>query len=255
MFFGSGTVNPGDVALDWLPKFDTRSLNYKISQRSDLAVHQPRSRNWRQFYWLNQGNVPGCTGWGECMVMGASPRSKRVDDLVAMARYHEAQKQDQWVGENYEGSSVLGAMKAGVLAGDFREYWWATRMVELLTGISHHNGMEWGTDWYTGYFYPDSDGFINPTGKVEGGHAYAVNGLTVYWQRGFYFAEIDERQADPLWWVKYINKHETYFRIDNSWGQRWNKDGSCKVRYEVVEDVMMPNDSEFALPRKLKAAA
>jgi hypothetical protein len=54
------------------------------------------------YQWYNQGNEGACVGYGESRMMSLYNR-KRFD---AAALYHEAQKVDEWPGEDYEGTSL-----------------------------------------------------------------------------------------------------------------------------------------------------
>lgn len=59
---------------------------------------------WQEFY--NQGSEGACTGYSASRCMSLLNR-KRYD---ARWLYHEAQRVDEWEGEDYEGSSVRAAM-------------------------------------------------------------------------------------------------------------------------------------------------
>jgi hypothetical protein len=69
---------------------------------------KPRSRSdppeWWSFY--DQGQEGACVGFGSARMMSLLNR-RRYD---ARWLYHEAQKMDEWPGEDYDGTSVRAAM-------------------------------------------------------------------------------------------------------------------------------------------------
>jgi len=136
--------------------------------------------------------------------------------------YHWAQQHDEWAGENYEGSSVLGAMEALKAHLYIHEYWWAEDVDQMRHAIYQFGPVELGSWWYTGMFDIDSEGFVNLTGKVEGGHAHCLGGYDT------------RRDA---------------FRIDQSWNPDWGWNGSAWLRAADAQQLLGAS-GECALPRK-----
>jgi len=60
--------------------------------------------SWHQFY--NQGNEGACVGFGTCRALSIMNR-RRYDGFRL---YHEAQKIDEWPGENYSGTSTRAGL-------------------------------------------------------------------------------------------------------------------------------------------------
>src|SRR5687768_2787907 len=98
--------------FDWHPRFDTRSLNFTIADHFGTSKAQ-QSRIRRQWgVYLDQGVEGACTGFGTAKALLQTPRRRTdVNDAFARAIYNQAKIEDEWAGENYDGSSVLGAMK------------------------------------------------------------------------------------------------------------------------------------------------
>jgi len=71
-----------------------------------------------------------------------------------------------------------------------------------------------GTNWYWNMFYPNSEGILNIGGKLPGGHAYLINGVDT------------KRQL---------------FRIKNSWGRAWGKNGSAYIRFYDMKMLIAKN--------------
>src|SRR6476469_2463509 len=133
--------------LDWKPRFDPKSLNYKLDK---LVAGKPlRSRQWKRDLWLDQGQTSGCTGFGLTHTLGITPkRVKGLDDAFATNRYDRARQCDEWPGENYDGSSVLGAMTAAQQDSLIVSYHWATTTDEVLQTVANLGPMEIGINWY-----------------------------------------------------------------------------------------------------------
>ena len=189
--------------FDRVVRFDERSRNYPITAIIKEAV--PRSYTWRCRYWLDQGSEGACTGFAVTHEAGGRP--VEVPDLTeddARQVYHRAQQLDEWPGENYEGSSVLGAIKAGTERGWYKEYRWAFGVADLALAVSRHGPAVLGINWYEGMFDPGPDGFIKVSGEIAGGHAILCHGYNV--------------KGD-------------YFKLHNSWGKGWGQNGECKISY------------------------
>lgn len=213
-----------EYTLNWIPRFDPRSLDHRIKDLApDPTQLKGRNRVWKRTIWLDQGSEGACTGFGFAHVYGTTPRRKSpVDDAFARQRYYRARQEDEWPGENYDGSSVLGAMEAARKDGLILSYRWATTLEEIVYALSYYGPVEIGVNWYTGMFDTDSDGFIHPTGKIEGGHAPAIGG---------------------------VNMTHRYFVIFNSWGKDWGMNGSARISFDDL-DRLRREQGEFALPKK-----
>jgi hypothetical protein len=125
---------------------------------------------------LNQGSTPTCVGHAAVHFLRCGPVYNRVghDPYIL---YAEAQVEDEWPGEDYEGTSVRAVAKVLKRRGLIAEYKWAfdvdTIMVHLLT----RGPLMLGTNWYHAMFWPDDKGFIAPgTSQNAGGHAYLLIG-------------------------------------------------------------------------------
>jgi hypothetical protein len=213
--------------LDWRPRFDPESLNYKIADHFGLTK-APVTKTWRRYQWLDQGPDGACTGFGLSHVLGCNPRRIRTGITYdfAMKRYHRAQDEDQWPGNAYEGSSVLGATMAAKKDGLIEAVYWATTIEEIIHGVGLKGPMEIGVNWYDGMFEPDAQGLLRPTGKLAGGHAPCIGGVNVAQER---------------------------FKIYNSWGRSWARDGSADILFSDM-DRLLHEDGEFALPIKLSTS-
>ena len=205
--------------LDRVVRFDERSRNYPI--RSIIKQTEPRSYTWKCDLWLDQGREGACTGFSMSHEAAARPVPvSGITNEIAFALYKRAQQLDEWPGENYEGSSVLGAMKAAVEKGWYKEYRWAFGVDDLALAVSRHGPAVLGVNWYAGMFYPDKQGFIHVTGTLAGGHAILCNGYNVKGK---------------------------YFKLHNSWGKTWGVNGGCKISYDDM-NTLLKQQGEACIP-------
>lgn len=200
-------------------QFDEKSRQYPV--RKLLATKKPRSYTWKCPVWLDQGQTPACTGFSTAQkLVTRYPLIKSADNSLGLKLYGEAQKYDEYPGENYEGSSVLGAMKAAVALGLVKSYHWGFSLDDALLAIGYAGGGVAGINWYEDMFHPDTNGIIKPTGGLAGGHAILVNGVDL--KRGL-------------------------VRLHNSWGKDWAINGEA---FMSIADFgkLLAEDGEFAVP-------
>ena len=210
---------PVQRKLDRVIKFDERSRNFPI--RATFKHTTPRSWKWKCDIYLDQGTEGACTGFAvsheaiarPCIVEG-------IDSQVARDVYHRAQQIDEWPGEDYEGSSVLAAMKAGKERGWYKEYRWAFGVDDLAITVSRYGPAVLGIYWYTGMFNTDNNGYIHATGSIAGGHAILCNGFNV---------------------------KQKFFKLHNSWGRDWGLHGECKISYDDMNRLLQ-NQGEACIP-------
>lgn len=187
---------------------------------------------------LDQGREGACTGFGLATVAHYLLRTRRVtaDDNCVSARmfYEMAKRYDEWPGEEYEGSSARGTMKAWHKHGVCSEEDWpylvdasdrrltdaralaaAKRPLGAYYRVNHkdivsmHSALaEAGILFVTarvhaGWNTPGEDGTIKFHQEPLGGHAFAV---VAYNERGFW--------------------------IQNSWGENWGSQGFGLLTYD-----------------------
>lgn len=219
-----------DRTFDWRPSTDPR--NDEHLSRPLLATNIPRrAKAWTGPYWrIDQGSDGACVGFGwtiEAMskpiVFRPSPYSKSDAEAFAIARYHEAQRLDEWAGEDYDGSSVNGGAKAMRAEGYITGWKWHRSVDDVIDALLTDGPQVMGSDWRSGMFTPDAGtGIIHATGGVAGGHCYCLT--------GYY----------PSWHGREV------VRLRNSWG-RWGQNGDA---YLPVEDLrsLWSDGAEAAMP-------
>jgi hypothetical protein len=208
---------------------DPRDKTYPLRSMIQLAPTEPlRTRPWNAPPALDQGHtgVPGrdnegsCTGFGGAHFLAAAPHQHQLSAEFALELYDAARKNDEWPGENYDGSSVRGLMKAmqslGYIAGG---YLWAWDASTVRDYTLRYSPVVTGSDWYAEMMEPDRSGFIRPVGPLEGGHCYVVLGYSA------------DRDA---------------FRIQNSWGVEWGQKGRAWMAFEDYQFLISQDGGEAA---------
>jgi hypothetical protein len=161
--------------------------------------------------------------------------SKPAMEPAASAIYFLAQKHDEWEGENYDGSSVNGGMKALRLFGHIENYVWFRNVDEIIEWTNGGYGtVVIGSVWYASMDDVDSKGFIQLPGTLAtpiGGHAYRVN---------------------------WYDKARGGFLVVNSWGALWGqrkRDGShtgtAYLSPQSAQRLFFDEEGEVAAPTQI----
>lgn len=227
-----------DRTFDWRPKFDERSRHYPIS--TFLAMTPPTTHTkalWKPGAILDQGSEGACVGFGWTGEALMSPVRVSVSDMaqrlwiggggnsVASAIYHQAQREDEWPGEEYSGTSVLAGAKVMSTLGYLREYRWCFGIRDVIDTLIAHGPVVLGINWHQGMYYPDVYGEIMPTGPVVGGHCLVAS--------GYHPAKIvhpsSGRPARPM------------IQLTNSWGEDWGQKGQAWIETGQLASLLDDN--------------
>lgn len=205
--------------LDRLVEFDERSRLFPI--RTLVAERPRRSYTWSVPVFLDQGREGACVGFAWAHDAAARPKVvPLVDDLDAFDIYNRARVLDQWPGEGYDGTSVIAGAKAMVERGWVKTYRWAFGENDLALAVGYKGPAVLGVNWYTGMFRPDVDGFLKPTGQIEGGHAILCIGYSIKTHR---------------------------YLVHNSWGQDWGLGGRAYIHREDMAR-LLAESGEACIP-------
>lgn len=197
---------------------DERSRNFRAPLAQDIHTVQHKHYGWILNQW-----VGSCTGHSAAQALNTrpyhKPRSPYKTDSDAMNIYSWATRFDIWdgwydltKGRDDTGSSVTAAGKATQHLGFINSYRWMFGYDEFLAGLML-NAVLVGTVWKRNMFNPDSKGFLDVSGPVDGGHAYLVLGYSRVYE---------------------------YFTILNSWGIGWGRKGKARIKADdmrrLIED-------------------
>ena len=198
---------------------------------------------------LNQGREGACTGFALAAVINRMSKKPGVPDGCVSPRmlYEMAKRFDEWEGEEYEGSSIRGAIRGWKNSGVCLDKTWPYEQDR--PGNLTINRAKEARSCTVGAYYrvrpsvSDFHAALNESGAIavsahvhpgwdrprktirfnkerDGGHAFAVVG---YNEKGF--------------WVQ------------NSWGRRWGSDGIALWTYEDwAHNVMDAWVVQLALP-------
>lgn len=199
---------------------DLNDYDYPIVFGSAGSDTEPVTKFWDQdFWWGDQKQTPKCVGfsWRHWLMDG--PVVQRKDATWAVKIYSEAQKIDGIPGK-HDGTTVRAGAKVLRKLGYMSHYRWAWNIDAVIQTLSFTSPVVVGTSWYTNMYTPDNEGIIRNTGRYDGGHAYLLNG---------------------------IDMEKGLFRIKNSWGKSWGKNGNAFIQIEDFE-TLMSEQGEVCLP-------
>lgn len=219
-------VRPEDRVLDWRINLDPRALTYKVSRQ--VAALKARNRVWKRDTWLDQGREGACTGFAGGHAMATTPRRHKpqITDADGRSFYKGAQDNDEWPGNNYEGSSVTGLMKYLKSIGLVKRYWWCTTLEEIVHAVGFIGPVVIGVNWYSGMWNTDAAGLIHKAGSRVGGHALVIGGVDV------------------------VNRR---FLLFNSWGKDWGVNGGAWISFDDMQS-LLDEGGEFAVITKAAVA-
>lgn len=199
--------------LGRLHKPDERDKRYLIRDILPKQIPITHKAWYANGWWGNQQDTPMCVGYslahwiedGPVGHIGSAP-IVHPDDI-----YYNAQKLDEWDGEDYEGTSVRGGAKYLKSIDFIKEYRWAFNLQDTIDTLLTVGPVVVGTNWYYGMFDPDRDYTVHLVGRVAGGHAYVLDA---------------------------VNTNKKRFRIKNSWGRDWGHNGFAYIHFDDMERLL-----------------
>lgn len=194
-----------DFSLGRIPAPDERDHRFLMSIVLGSEDPDPllRSVSYRSKGILDQGQTPSCVGHGWRAWLDGAP-VRQLSGPSALDLYHLAQDNDEWPGNNYDGTSVRGGAKVLMDLGFISSYVWAFDEPTVKRWmLSGKGGVVIGVNWYTQMFHPDDQGFLSVSGSLVGGHCV--------WLRGY-------------------NRPRDAYRVQNSWEVSWGQKGQAWLR-------------------------
>lgn len=219
--------------FDWKGRSDERSLQFGIKE----ATPEPKlhNRSWSVPNPLDQGEEGACVGHGWVHEALSSPvvvdiarmAQRPVSDPQALAfwLYREAQKIDEWEGEQYDGTSVLAGAKVMQKLGLLRQYRWAFDVFGVRRALLTTGPVVVGLNWYSG-MYSAPGGILSVRGYKVGGHC------GIFW--GYRLPGL-------------IFPDEAAYGFLNSWGPHWGVNGRAWMRESELAR-LMSEDGEACVP-------
>jgi hypothetical protein len=211
--------------FDWKSRHDPESLHFPIRTILPETVKR-KKKIWRPGAVLNQGQEGACVGFGWSAELAASPvRIAGITDAWARGFYHEAQRNDDIPGENYEGTSVLAGAITATRRKYLEQYRWSFSIDDIIDTLVVHGPIVIGIDWKDGMYETRPSGLVEITGSVVGGHCLLLRG----YHPGM-------RIAGEGWFTR----HEVIV-WRNSWGPTYGKGGDGYVKPADLEQLLKTN--------------
>lgn len=201
---------------------DERDARYPLKQ---MLARMPEEKPTKKYWYLHYNHIGDQTWTSECVgyswnhFLKTAPLRTFNGPLPTII-YQEAQRRDEWPGEDYDGTSVRAGVEYLQELGHIASYVWTYHVDELKDYILTQGPVIMGSLWFDTMFETDASGYVTPKGGEEvGGHAYLCAGYSTI------------RRA---------------FRFINSWGREWGQGG----RFWLTED-----DVQALLDREGEACA
>jgi len=198
---------------------DPRDKQWRIPR---LAPSGRESRYWNDNgWWGDQGETPHCVGygWAHWLEDGPITHGGKAPIVSPGTIYAEAQRLDEWDGEDYDGTSVRAGAKALAARGWIAEYRWAATWEDVERTLLEVGPLVVGTYWTLAMSEPNARGVIHPDGPIVGGHCYVLNG---------------------------ISRKTGMIRGKNSWGRGWGYRGHLYMPIPEMRDLLF-DDGEACL--------
>lgn len=207
-------------------------LDHKfLLARPAQEASQITYRTWFTDQVFDQGNTSQCVAYSSIGWLMASPVRNTTNIPTFGELYTDCQKNDEWPGEEYDGTSVRAAFRVLKRRGYVSEYRWAFNAATVVDHLLVNGPIVAGTVWLNNMFDPDKNGFLNVSGQQVGGHAYLLIG-----------ANKDKLCPDGS---------RGAIRIVNSWNREWGQSGRAWIAMADF-DKLMADDGEAATATEVK---
>lgn len=242
---------PSDVV--WgrvVSKPDERNMKFTMSRALETVGEvfptgwPDGTRHYRTGPHLDQGATGTCVAHGGTTRLNSAPVMQKLYNMTPFDLYRKIVLVDEWPENDFEaklpdsqlqsGTSVHALMKTLKAFGYIKNYLWAENVDNVRNWhLSGLGGCVIGVTWKSDMMDTDSEGFVNFTGTVEGGHCVSTCGWNDH--------------------VKHKGRIVRAMRCQQSWGLPWGDKGSGF--FWISEDdlgKMIADDGEVAAPTEVR---
>jgi hypothetical protein len=230
-----------DPRLGRVPEWDPRNAAYPIRAllEEERRAIPSRGRTWPIHTRLDQLLTPRCVGYSSAQRLATLPKRLprgAVTTSLADELYFLAQDNDQWPGRDYDGTSILGGLKAQRLLGLIDEYRWCLDIDDLVETVATRQPVLNGTVWLDSMMTPRPSGLLDCSGSEIGGHAYETRGVRL---------KANLRGEKPGLAVAVVAQ---------TWGPDWGVRGEAYILIEDVERLVFRMEGECGVPIRHSSA-
>lgn len=225
---GPNRGNPGAGRLGRRSAPDSRDLRYRMPSVR-FAGPSLQRKLWRPGSVLDQGPTSSCVGHAWWGLLAAGPMMQQLLNVGPHRIYHDAQRIDEWPGEDYDGTSVRAGAKVLQQLGLVSGYQWAYTADEVLFNLLARGPVVLGTWWFPEMDRPNEDGAVHleHAWAALGGHSYLCYGYDPRPVRG------NDNPGDQGFTPRSCERG--WFRCQNSWGKRWGDGGRFWISWDDLE--------------------
>lgn len=207
---------------------DPRNKNFAFSTVSATRPPIPQKDWWADGWWGNQGSTPYCCAYSWVHVLEDGPVVQdaiqgRSVPLFTPDKFYKQCKLIDGLPASSDGTTILAGAQVAKKFGLISEYRWANTVDEVVDALLIFGPVIAGTHWYDG-MNAESDGTMRIRGRLQGGHAYVLNG---------------------------VDTKKQVIRVKNSYGKTWGKQGYGYLSFESL-DKLLKDGGEICVPFEKK---
>ncbi len=168
------------------PILDARPTLDPLNRKATLDPTQPRPYRWRALDHFLQGNRGACVPHSGGHWCRSRPHLLPVTHADVWRWYDRCRVEfDEWPNADYEGTSVNALCKCFRDEGIIEDWAFLDDPTAFAVWVSRKDTGIITVPWFRGMFNHDPEGFVEPTGPLEGWHAISINGFSprrdAYW--------------------------------------------------------------------------